>query len=1238
MLPPFHNLIESEFAPNCRLMAAAGFARPDAAVKCLMRLRVASDAGRRKPVDSQQRTVPAWFRTLKRILSEAPHPEIVLNTLDQFVRNARPPQNPLLLFERSPRSLDLLSRLACGSPFLTQILLADPAALESLASRQRTADMKPREQFLEEADAAIADQPTLIARLSELRRYQKSELLRIGVCDAFGLLDLKVVTLQISLLADAMVQVCLRLACEQHNVAASPFSVLALGKHGGEELNYSSDIDLVLIGDSDSGTAQKIARSMVDGLAGNLPTGFLYRVDLRLRPWGVAGPLVSTPEAFHRYLLEDAQLWERQALLKARVVAGNPEPGTRLLKTIAPQLFTASPEQVRNSIQTMKERIEIDLQRSGRLNTEVKLGAGSIRDIEFFVQSLQLIHGHRHPELLSPNTLDALVRLTEGGLIDAAVYRQLREGYIFLRAVEHALQLLHNQQTHQLPAQTEQREWLARRLDYPDGTTLLNRFGEHRRAVRSVFENHFQPVDRPENSRPLIRQQPGSPPAATGTELSPEEHGGGQIPAARQALVDRMFADLQQGRRIRVAAVPADADSGEGTTGLVVCCHDVTGLLSMVCGVLFAEAVDIRRGEVCSGVVQSGSGLRIPPERFLAVLQVRLSEKERSGCRKPLAERLESRLSELLIRQQSGEMDGIREELLEAFCGRVRALSSGAATTAAPPAADVKVSMHERQPGGHTIIEIAGHDIFGFLFELSNALAICRFRIRRAEIETNRDQVRDVLHVTEVDGSPVQGPKRLEELRTAVTLIMQFTHWLPSNSDPAFALLKFRDLLQKLLADSDNSDDVASLYQPRVLRAVGRVLGMSRFLWDDFLQGHHSDLFPLLANTDELRRPLSRDMLADELAERLKTSQSPAETLNTFKDRHLFRIDLRHVLGHCRPFGAFSEEVTELAEVVVSAAVTLARDELVARHGTPRTTGGNNCDFCLAALGKFGGVEMGFASDIEVLLIYSEHGRTSGDNSVSAATFFERLMKRVTEIIVARRAGIFQIDLRMRPYGQAGSAAVQLDEFCQYYAPEGDAWPFERQALVKLRCLPAEDRFSQTVADRCAAAIYGFPAFDFDAMRGMRERQTRQLVRGGTVNAKLSEGGLVDLEYAVQALQLTFGRARPELRTSNTLRALQAALTAELISSAEHKAAVDAYVFLRELIDCLRMVRGNALDLTVPAAETSDYRHLIRRMEIVHGTQFTMERLEAQMQAVKRFAATVEHICAAGAAPASDRR
>ena len=202
---------------------------------------------------------PAWYWNLQRVCHDAPVKDFVLQVVDQYVRNAHSQFDVFALFNATPRALGILARLACASPFLTQTLLADPPYLTELALHGRTSEMKSREQFVQEATSALATSGKRTQKLSELRRFQRRELLRIGMCDAFGLLDLRFVTLQLSLLADAMVQCCLNLALNEANVDDLPLAVISLGKHGGEELNYSSDIDLVLICDQDSSPVQRVA-------------------------------------------------------------------------------------------------------------------------------------------------------------------------------------------------------------------------------------------------------------------------------------------------------------------------------------------------------------------------------------------------------------------------------------------------------------------------------------------------------------------------------------------------------------------------------------------------------------------------------------------------------------------------------------------------------------------------------------------------------------------------------------------------------------------------------------------------------------------------------------------------------------------------------------------------------------------------------------------------------------------
>ena len=213
------------------------------------------------------------------------------------------------------------------------------------------------------------------------------------------------------------------------------------------------------------------------------------------------------------------------------------------------------------------------------------------------------------------------------------------------------------------------------------------------------------------------------------------------------------------------------------------------------------------------------------------------------------------------------------------------------------------------------------------------------------------------------------------------------------------------------------------------------------------------------------------------------------------------------------------------------------------------------------------------------------------------------------------------------PWGQAGSAAVSLRQFETYYGPQGGAWPFEKQALVKLRCVAGHAELSDRVHATRDQLVYSGQTFDFPAMHALRERQIRQFVRPGTIHAKLSEGALVDCEYAVQALQLTFGHRLCALRSANTLEALQAANRCGLLLPDQYESVHEACVFLRQLIDCLRMVRGNARDLTIPAARTADYEQLRQRLQRIYGDGAALDDLPLHLSAIRQFASDVQSVC-----------
>jgi glutamate-ammonia-ligase adenylyltransferase len=423
-------------------------------------------------------------------------------------------------------------------------------------------------------------------------------------------------------------------------------------------------------------------------------------------------------------------------------------------------------------------------------------------------------------------------------------------------------------------------------------------------------------------------------------------------------------------------------------------------------------------------------------------------------------------------------------------------------------------------------------------------------------------------------------------------------------------------------------DELASLEKPEVLAALARLLGVSEFLWDDFLRMQYTNLFPVVADVGSLAAGKTRAQLSAELAQSLglgrgveasagllSSGEKPAarpdrrareastpdyeaqrDALNAFKDREMFRIDMRHIMGQIPEFRRFSAELTDLAEVVLEGAVEIARGPLTAEFGEPLDAAGQPARFSLVALGKCGGREMGFASDIELMFLFDGNGQTTGPRVIGAPEYFEKLVVETVRSVRARREGIFEIDLQLRPYGRAGSLAVSLEAFRRYFAPGGPAWDYERQALVRLRPIAGDTALgAETVALRDAFVYSGEP-YNVPAMRAMRERQLRHLVTPGTINAKFSQGGLVDVEYVVQALQIAHGTTHPELRVTNTGDAITALLAAGVISEENHARLTEAHSFLEQLINALRVVRGNNKDLTVPPADSDEFAYLARRL------------------------------------------
>ena len=410
------------------------------------------------------------------------------------------------------------------SRFLSEAVLRNPEWLEELV---RSADMdrvlSPEEYQLRleaDLDAEIFLDPAAAGSPSaqSLSSFRRRQILRILIRDVQGFCTLAETTEELSNLADAILEVTRRrVESELRSKHGAPraadggearFAVLSLGKLGGRELNYSSDIDLMFVysGDGETDGAvristklffQKLANRVTDILSAYSPEGRCYRVDLRLRPEGRLGDVAVSLESARNYYQSRARDWELQMLIKARVSAGEREVGERLLASVEPRIYTSSLNfSAIESMSATRDRISEKLaaKKGWQAGFDIKLARGGIRDIEFLVQCLQRLHGGHDPWVRHGGTMLALSRLRDKDYLSDHEYSRLTAAYQFLRHLEHRLQFAEDRQTHTLPADEAELTILARKMaasgagEAATGETLLSQVNRHLEEVQELYE------------------------------------------------------------------------------------------------------------------------------------------------------------------------------------------------------------------------------------------------------------------------------------------------------------------------------------------------------------------------------------------------------------------------------------------------------------------------------------------------------------------------------------------------------------------------------------------------------------------------------------------------------------------------------------------------------------------------------------------------------------------------------
>lgn len=471
---------------------------------------------------------------LVRACAASADPDGCLNNFERVSGAAQGREEFLSILSWHPESVKLLAPVLASSRFLTTFLMGDPEGLLGwLFSPGRLDGPASREDMVREAAALCPADTHAKDAMGRLRRFKYREFLRITVRDLLGRADIPETTLELSNLADAALEAAIRVASAElearygtplyetpdGGMERCPFTVIAMGKHGGRELNFSSDIDIMYLYLTDKGETSgpsvlpnhqffvKLGELITRIIGESTEDGIVFRVDTRLRPEGERGDLAQCLSGYEIYYESWGQTWERSALIKARPCAGDAGLGRAFTGMIRPFVYRKYLDFASiGEIREMKQRVEkAAAARAARGADEIdlKLGAGGIREIEFFISSLQLIYGGREAALRERNSLMALHRLALKDLVSFEEQQDLSRAYVFLRTAEHRLQLVDERQTHSLSPEPDELRALALRMGYRDGRGISaaeafhGDYGRHAQRVREIYDGLFeeQPVD-----------------------------------------------------------------------------------------------------------------------------------------------------------------------------------------------------------------------------------------------------------------------------------------------------------------------------------------------------------------------------------------------------------------------------------------------------------------------------------------------------------------------------------------------------------------------------------------------------------------------------------------------------------------------------------------------------------------------------------------------------------------------
>lgn len=962
--------------------------------------------------------------------ADSADPDAALNNFDRFAGEI--PNRAWLyhLLHDAPFLLRILAVCFGFSTYLSDILVRNPEHFNELIDAGVMNAPKNREIMYAELSQSVNLFRSIEQKLSTIRQYKRKESLRIGVRDLLEDADLETTTLELTHLAEATLQTCYEIGVTEltpklgsplaeDKKTISNFAIIGMGKFGGFELNFSSDIDVMFVYSDEGQTDKDVENSeyfgklcefIIKAMSEVTASGYVFRVDVRLRPESSVGTIVRSIEGYEAYYEGWGEIWERQALIKARPVAGDIELGKQFIQTIQPFVYQRyldglSISEIKTDIRHTKTRIERRvIADNENPQTHVKLGIGGIRDIEFIIQYLQLVHGGPIATLRNRNSLETLDLLCEHGLLRREDSKTLSEAYRFLRTVEHRIQIEADQQRYSLPSKQEDLIRLARSSGYrdSDNESALDAFHrdykKHTHAVRKVF--------------------------------------------------DKIFATSEADEDIDISLLLSTKDLGM-----------------------------IKR-------ILEPFGFENPRE---AQWRIKLMAEGPEG----------SRFS-----------PGVRTKLIE----------------------------------------------------IAPTLLNC------------------LRHTPDPD--------------MALSYIEAFTGRVGARAS-------YYTMFQQ---------------NPSILDMLARLCGTSLFLSELLIA--HPESFDVLTAPAVMEQPRT---LAEKLDGALQIIANAPEVhvfnvLRQFKNGEVLRIGLRSILKRANLWTT-TAELSDLAEATLKAIYPHISGQFKQQYGIPMTSDGVEATFSIIGMGKLGGRELNFSSDLDVMMVYSGHGEST--KGLSNAEYFAKLgLELINRFKDTGSGTIYELDLRLRPYGTGGALALPLDGYERYFKEHAETW--ERQALIRARPVVGDESLGRRFLEVAHAFTYRQPLTQDEVAeiihtRQRKETQATRLVttkrrrhRKKTKDVKSGYGGLVDIEFAVQTLQLIYGTQHPIVRAQNTLDAIAQLNEIGVITTSDKEHLVRDYEFLRRVENSLRIVHDRPLN-ALPD-QTAELDKLAKRVGYLDQEQSATEQ------------------------------